>query len=60
MAEIEQHAILSTLDAVNGSTSRAAEILGLSVRTIQYRLASYGLDDRKRRTSLTPVSGRVA
>ena len=42
MAEIERHAILSTVDAVEGSTSRAAEILDLSVRTIQYRMHAYG------------------
>nr|WP_275937557.1 helix-turn-helix domain-containing protein [Nannocystis exedens] len=42
MAEIERHAILSTLDAVGGSTARAAEILDISVRTIQYRLHTYG------------------
>jgi two-component system, NtrC family, response regulator HydG len=42
MAEIERHAILATVDAVEGSTSRAAEILDLSVRTIQYRMHTYG------------------
>ncbi len=42
MGEIERHAILTTLEAVNGSTSKAAEILDLSVRTIQYRLNEYG------------------
>ena len=42
MAEIERHTILTTLDAVEGSTARAAEILDLSVRTIQYRLHTYG------------------
>jgi two-component system, NtrC family, response regulator HydG len=42
MAEIERHAILATVDAVEGSTSRAAEILDLSVRTIQYRMHAYG------------------
>jgi two-component system response regulator HydG len=42
MAEIEQHAILSTLDAVQGKAARAAEILDISVRTIQYRLHAYG------------------
>jgi len=42
MAEIERHAILTTLDAVGGSTARAAELLDLSVRTIQYRLHTYG------------------
>jgi DNA-binding NtrC family response regulator len=42
MAEIEKYAILATLDAVDGSTSRAAEMLDISVRTIQYRLHEYG------------------
>ena len=42
LAEIERHAILSTLDAVEGSTARAAEILDISVRTVQYRLHAYG------------------
>jgi two-component system response regulator HydG len=43
MAEIERHAIMTTLDAVNGSTSKAADILDISVRTIQYRLNEYGM-----------------
>lgn len=42
MAELEKHAILATLDAVNGSTSKAAEMLDISARTIQYRLHEYG------------------
>jgi two-component system response regulator HydG len=42
MAEIERHAIEATLDAVGGSTARAAEMLDLSIRTIQYRLHEYG------------------
>jgi two-component system, NtrC family, response regulator HydG len=42
MAEIERHAILSTLEAAGGSTAKAARLLGLSVRTIQYRLREYG------------------
>jgi DNA-binding NtrC family response regulator len=43
MAEIEKFAILSTMEAAQGSTSRAAEILDISVRTIQYRLHEYGV-----------------
>jgi two-component system, NtrC family, response regulator HydG len=43
MAEIERHAILTTLEAMQGSTARAAELLDISVRTIQYRLHEYGL-----------------
>jgi DNA-binding NtrC family response regulator len=41
MATIEREAILRTLEMVQGSTSRAAEILGISVRKIQYRLKEY-------------------
>ncbi|MFO0631504.1 MAG: sigma-54 dependent transcriptional regulator [Nannocystaceae bacterium] len=41
MAEIEKFAILKTLEHVRGSTSKAAEILGISPRKIQYRLAEY-------------------
>lgn len=42
MAELERHAILTTLDAVGGSTAKAAEVLDISVRTVQYRLTEYG------------------
>jgi DNA-binding NtrC family response regulator len=41
LAELERYAILETLKATNGSTTKAAEILGISVRTIQYRLHEY-------------------
>jgi two-component system response regulator HydG len=41
LQQIERWAILRTLEAVGGSTSHAAEILGISVRKIQYRLAEY-------------------
>jgi two-component system response regulator HydG len=44
MAEIERYAILETLKSTNGSTIRAAEILGISQRTIQYRLKEWNLD----------------
>ena len=39
--EVERHAILSTLEHTGGSTSRAAEILGVSIRTVQNRLRRY-------------------
>jgi two-component system response regulator HydG len=48
LADIEREAILSTLDSVDWSTTRAAEILGISVRTIQYRLHEYGLAGKRR------------
>jgi len=41
MAELERYAILETLKATGGSTSKAAEMLGISTRTIQYRLHEY-------------------
>ncbi len=43
MAQLERFAILKTLEACGGSTTKAAEILQISVRTIQYRLHQYGL-----------------
>jgi two-component system NtrC family response regulator len=39
--EIEREAILRTLEQSGGSTARAAEVLGVSVRKIQYRLKEY-------------------
>jgi two-component system response regulator HydG len=56
MQQIERHAILKTLEACDGSTARAAEVLGISVRTIQYRLHEYGVakeGSRGRRRNLT-------
>ncbi|MBS1151108.1 MAG: two component, sigma54 specific, transcriptional regulator, Fis family [Myxococcaceae bacterium] len=38
---IEREAILKTLELVGGSTSQAAEVLGISVRKIQYKLKEY-------------------
>ena len=42
LEDLERHAILSTLELAGGSTSRAAKMLGISVRKIQYRLKEYG------------------
>lgn len=42
MAELERFAILKTLEAVGNSPTRAASILGISRRTIQYRLKEWG------------------
>jgi two-component system NtrC family response regulator/two-component system response regulator HydG len=41
MDEIEREAILRTLESVRGSTSRAAAILQISARKIQYKLKEY-------------------
>ncbi len=43
--DIEREAILRTLEMVEGSTSRAADILGISVRKVQYRLKEYAEAD---------------
>ncbi|HET9754755.1 MAG TPA: helix-turn-helix domain-containing protein, partial [Myxococcales bacterium] len=37
----EREAILRTLELVGGSTSRAADMLGISARKIQYRMKEY-------------------
>jgi DNA-binding NtrC family response regulator len=40
--ELERYAILKTMEAGGGSTAKAAEVLGISVRKIQYKLHEYG------------------
>jgi two-component system NtrC family response regulator len=50
--EIEREAVLRTLEAVGGSTVRAAAMLGVSVRKVQYRLKEY-------RTGQHPVRHRL-
>ncbi|MGH7293656.1 MAG: sigma 54-interacting transcriptional regulator, partial [Polyangiaceae bacterium] len=42
IAELERYAILRTLEACGGSTSKAATVLGVSPRKIQYKLHEYG------------------
>jgi two-component system response regulator HydG len=49
MAEVEKYVITKTLEAADGSTARAAEILDVSVRTVQYRLHEYGIPARRSR-----------
>jgi DNA-binding NtrC family response regulator len=39
--EIERYAILTTLEMCGGSTSKAAALLGISARKIQYKLHEY-------------------
>jgi DNA-binding NtrC family response regulator len=43
LAELERMAILQTLEATGGSTAKAAELLDVSRRKIQYRLKEWGL-----------------
>ncbi len=46
LAQLERYAIMETLKAHGGSTSRAAEVLGISVRTVQYRLQEYAKESQ--------------
>ncbi len=41
IADLERYAILKTLEACGGSTSKAAMLLGVSTRKIQYKLHEY-------------------
>ncbi len=55
MSEIERYAILTTLDAVSGSTAKAAEMLDISVRTVQYRLHEYGRAGKDKEKERKPM-----
>jgi DNA-binding NtrC family response regulator len=41
IADLERYAILKTLEVCGGSTSKAAMILGVSTRKIQYKVHEY-------------------
>lgn len=41
LRELERYAITKTLEATGGSTSEAAEVLGISARKIQYKMHEY-------------------
>ena len=41
--DIERQAIVDALEANGGNRTRAARQLGISLRTLQYRLKEYGL-----------------
>jgi DNA-binding NtrC family response regulator len=47
ISDLERYAILKTLEACGGSTSKAATVLGVSPRKIQYKLHEYARDDEK-------------
>ena len=48
LEEMEKKLILNTLDRVNGNRTQAAQILGVSVRTIRNKLNQYGLKEPTR------------
>ncbi len=41
LEDIERYAILQTYEAAGGSTSETADVLGISVRKVQYKLKAY-------------------
>lgn len=57
--DIERHAILHTLEATGGSTSRAAEMLGISVRKIQYKLHEYQSAPKGGAPAVIPVNDHL-
>ena len=56
--ELERYAILKTLEACRGSTSKAALILGVSARKIQYKLHEYGGAAEEPRTGGGPDAAK--
>jgi two-component system NtrC family response regulator/two-component system response regulator HydG len=60
LAEIERYAILETLKSTGGSTSKAADVLGISVRTIQYRLHDYNAAPRSEVAVVANGSGSTS
>ena len=44
MKEMEKELILKTLERMSGNRTRTAEILGISLRALQYRLKGYALE----------------
>ncbi len=53
MDEVERYTITKTLESTGGSTTRAAEILGISVRKIQYKLHEYHSAPRSARDAVS-------
>jgi DNA-binding NtrC family response regulator len=47
IADLERWAILTTLEACGGSTSKAATVLGVSPRKIQYKLHEYAVGEKE-------------
>ena len=54
LADLEREAILRTLASVGGSTAKAAAILDISARKIQYKLKEY------ERQGVLPKDGEAA
>ncbi len=57
LREVEQEHILRTLRFANGNRTRAAGLLGISLRCLQYKLKSYAQEGRE---ALEPFDGAQA
>ncbi len=56
LAALEREAILSAMKAAAGSTARAAAMLDISVRKVQYKLHEYGIPLTRRGTKKNGAS----
>jgi two-component system response regulator AtoC len=56
LREIERRSIMSCLQRWEGNRTRAARELGISRRSLQYKLRSYGVGDAGRRPGPAPAS----
>jgi DNA-binding NtrC family response regulator len=54
LAEVEREAILATFESVGRNAERAARVLGVSVRKVQYRLREYGVKPSRERARARP------
>ena len=43
--ELEKQAILRSLEHTGGNRTRAAELLGISIRTLRNKLKEYAMDE---------------
>jgi len=55
LKSLERAHILETLAAVNGVRKAAAERLGMSERTLRYKLQQYRLDEAERQNPAAPA-----
>jgi hypothetical protein len=60
LATLEKEAILSAMKAASGSTARAAAMLDISVRKVQYKLHEYGVPLTRRGSSNPPAPKKTA
>ena len=59
LADLEQAAILAAMRASHGSTARAAAMLDISVRKVQYKLHEYGMPPTRKRSEAEARWGRA-